>query len=379
MPVRWNIDDLKGELTSMATLLERRGKTTQMSMALAKQFCSKLEAAASELCAAALLSLSDHLAETNLPEDCVDQITQTLDNVCVMDGSGQSALKLTTKAQTCDHLENFLTGKDWTALETEGLWPGVHVLVKRLRLIGITSLKECVKKISLGILVLMELQRSGGRMPKYIEIYNLGTHFSQAFNASSVVAPKGVRPLLNYPACPQMISQDFIDLAYSHDDPPVDKVLEDLNYLILNHIPVRSTSKLLKDEAETEQRAASGRHPVKSSKLKAPSVCSKEEQAAYHLHEAQKLMALNDVDEHPKSTDSDNFKVQRERAVLFRPPSFSKRLEQAALPVTAQLALPASAPVEFLAISLYVFLVEKESFKTNEFLTERFLSFTFMH
>ena len=350
MPARWSLQDLMGELTSMATLLERRGRTTQMAACLAKQFCNKLEAAAGDLGAAALLSLTDHLAEINLPEDCVDQITQTLDSVCMMDAGGQSALQLTTKAQTCDHMQNFLTSKDWKALETEGLWSGVHVLVKRMRLIGITSLKECVKKISLGILVLMELQRTEGRMPKYREIYKLGAHFSQAFNASTVVAPKGVRSLLNYPAYPHMISEEFIGLAYSHDDPPVDKTLDDLNYLVLNHIPVRSTSKLLKEEAEAELRAASGRSAAKVARLNVPTGCSsKEEKAAYHLDEAKKLMALKDVDEQSEDKACDNLHMNREKALQFRPPSFSRRM--------GQLALPAPTPQEFLAVPLYLCFV----------------------
>ena len=353
MPARWSLGDLMSELTSMAALLERRGRTTQMAASLAKQFCNKLEAAAGDLGAAALLSLSDHLAQANLPEDCVDKIAQTLDSVCMMDGGGQSALQLTTKAQACDHLQNFLTGKEWKALETEGLWPGVHVLVTRMRLIGITSLKECVKKISLGILVLMELQRTGGRMPKYREIYKLGAHFSQAFNASTVVTPKGVRPLLNYPAYPNMISDEFIGLAYSPDDPPVDKCLDDLNYLILNHIPVRSTSKLLKEEAETELRAASGRSAAKLTRMKIPTGCSsKEEKAAYHLNEAKKLMSLKDEDDQPENTeniDQDNFQVDRAKALQFRPPSLSRRIGQP--------ALPANNTPEFLAWPSYMFLL----------------------
>lgn len=192
-----------GELSSMAALLEKRGKTTEMTNSLAKGFCNKLEAAASDLGAAALLSLTDHLAEVNLPEACVDQISQTLDNVCMMDGSGQSALQLTTKAQACDHLYNYLTKQDWKVLENEGLWPGVHVLVKRMRLIGISSLKEGVKKVSLGILTLMELQRTGGRMPKYMEIYKLGGQLSQSFCSQQCGTTQRSQTFVELPCLPQ--------------------------------------------------------------------------------------------------------------------------------------------------------------------------------
>ena len=86
MPVRWSLQDLLGELSSMAALLEKRGKTTEMTNSLAKGFCNKLEAAASDLGAAALLSLTDHLAEVNLPEACVDQISHSNLGQCVHDG-----------------------------------------------------------------------------------------------------------------------------------------------------------------------------------------------------------------------------------------------------------------------------------------------------
>lgn len=343
MPVRWSLQDLMGELSSMAALLEKRGKTTEMTNSLAKGFCNKLEAAASDLGAAALLSLTDHLAEVNLPEACVDQISQTLDNVCMMDGSGQSALQLTTKAQACDHLYNYLTKQDWKVLENEGLWPGVHVLVKRMRLIGISSLKEGVKKVSLGILTLMELQRTGGRMPKYMEIYKLGGQLSQSFAASSVVPPKGVRPLLNYPAFPSMISEQFIALAYPADDPPVEKILEDLNYLILNHIPVRSTSKLLRDESEAE-RTSSAKQGAKL-KFKVNTAATARDKAAFHLAEANRLMALEDdgdCQDDTGTTATHNFQLDKVKAVQFRPPSFTRRMDQ--------LALPANTEAEFLAL-----------------------------
>ena len=332
-----------GELSSMAALLEKRGKTTEMTNSLAKGFCNKLEAAASDLGAAALLSLTDHLAEVNLPEACVDKISQTLDNVCMMDGSGQSALQLTTKAQACDHLYNYLTKQDWKVLENEGLWPGVHVLVKRMRLIGISSLKEGVKKVSLGILTLMELQRTGGRMPKYMEIYKLGGQLSQSFAASSVVPPEEVRPLLNYPAFPSMISEQFIAMAYPADDPPVEKILEDLNYLILNHIPVRSTSKLLRDESEAE-RTSSAKQGAKL-KFKVNTAATARDKAAFHLAEANRLMALEDdgdCQDDMGTTATHNFQLDKVKAVQFRPPSFTRRMDQ--------LALPANTEAEFLAL-----------------------------
>ncbi len=53
---------------------------------------------------------------------------------------------------------------------------------------------------------------------------------------------------------PSLVCPDFVSKAYGADDPPVSKDLPDLNYLVLNHIPVRSTSKLLLQEEATPAR-----------------------------------------------------------------------------------------------------------------------------
>ena len=86
-----------------------------------------------------------------------------------------------------------------------------------------------------------------------------------------------------------MISEQFIALAYPADDPPVEKILEDLNYLILNHIPVRSTSKLLRDESEAE-RTSSAKQGAKL-KFKVNTAATARDKAAFHLAEANRLMA----------------------------------------------------------------------------------------
>lgn len=243
------------ELSSIASLLQQRGKATNMAMAMTKQYCNKLEGAGPDMSATDILKLSDHVAASEMPEECKDQILGCLDTIALQDNSGQSATKLLLQPQACPHLNNYLTAAEWKSLQTQGLWAGVNVLVHRLRLLGIKSLKESLKKLAVGILVLMQVQGGKNPMPKYKIIYDLGLHFGQCFQASTVQPNAKVKSLLVYPERPALISSDFIALAYTVDEPPVDMHLPDLNYLVLNHIPVRSTSKLLKDEDSTQHRA----------------------------------------------------------------------------------------------------------------------------
>ena len=57
--------------------------------------------------------------------------------------------------------------------------------------------------------------------------------------------------------------------AYQANDPPVEKDLPDLAYLVLNHIPTRNTSKLLLDEAtkHVARPARSKRNPPGGSEV----------------------------------------------------------------------------------------------------------------
>ena len=177
------------------------------------------------------------------------------------------------------------------------------MLVKRLKHIGVKSVKEGLKKLCLGILVLMHLQQNSGMMSRYRQIYQLGQHFSQASVASSEAAKPGVPSLLNYPERPEMISPDFVSKAYNAGDPPVSKDLPDLNYLVLNHIPVRSTSKLLLQEEASPAKnlvfsKKDGRRGDENSQTMAAGVVSKVEQMLQNLSESvmfqpkQKALAL---------------------------------------------------------------------------------------
>ena len=247
MGSKWQVADLMQEVDAMVALLSKRGKgCSHMATSLTDQLQKKMDSAS--LSTNEVLQLSDHLVAAGLPEACKDELLASCDKLAMKESHPSSAVKLQLQQQNCQYLVNYLTAADWQSLQKEPLWPNVNVLVKRLKHIGVKSVKEGLKKLCLGILVLMHLQQNSGMMPKYRQIYQLGQHFSQAFVASSEAAKPGVPSLLNYPERPDMISPDFVSKAYNAGDPPVSKDLPDLNYLVLNHIPVRSTSKLLLQE-----------------------------------------------------------------------------------------------------------------------------------
>ena len=242
MAAKWHVSDLVQESTSMASLVSARNDCPRMAASLVKQWLLKLKGAT--LSATDLVTLTQHLEQLTLPEGSKQSMLEAVDELVISGGNLQSSMKLTQMPQKHDFIHNYLTQNDWNTLHTQGLWAGVKTLVARLRKIGVNSCKEGIKRQVLAILVMIECQQR--KMPPYEEIYELGDHFSQAFNASSYRCAQGVPSLAEYPENPEQVGPNFVSLAYPAGEPPVAKHLEDINYIAWNHIPLRDTSKLLK-------------------------------------------------------------------------------------------------------------------------------------
>ena len=246
MPTHWQLEDLKQEITAMVEMLGKRGEQcTSMATSLVKQLENKMKA--SKLSTSEILQLTQHLEGSGLPDGCKDNLLAQCDQLVLQD-SHQSAVALTMKAQTCDHLTNYLTAGDWASLKNDSFWKGANVLIHRLKKIGVKRLNECLKKRCIGVLVITEMEK-GKPFPRYRDIYDMAQKFAGAFSSSTYQAAPGVPSILNYPMQPAMVSDTFVATAYEENDPPVLKHLEDLNFLVLHHLPVRNTSKLLQEDS----------------------------------------------------------------------------------------------------------------------------------
>ena len=81
---------------------------------------------ASSLSTSEILQLSQHMEESGLPDEPKDDLLSQCDHLVLQD-SHQSAEQLTMKAQTCDHLTNYMTAGDWNALKNESFWKGEQI------------------------------------------------------------------------------------------------------------------------------------------------------------------------------------------------------------------------------------------------------------
>ena len=238
------MSDLIQEVNSMASLLgARRGNSTQLGQSLLRQIANKLNGC--NLNITDLLQFTEHVQASTLSQELKEALVEQCDKLAMLAGQQSGAMKLKLQPQACDSLENYLTASDWQTLDTQGLWAGVQTLVSRLKQIGIKSLRESLKRKCIGILILLESKKA--KMPSYDLIWQLGQHFGQAFAANKECSKPGVPSLLDYPHSPFHISDEFVGMAYASDDPPLKKDLPDLAYICTHHIPVRRTSKLLKE------------------------------------------------------------------------------------------------------------------------------------
>ena len=246
-----------------------------------------------------------------MPEDIKTKILEAVDGSVMSGNTLKTSMKLTQMPQTHDYIHNYLTQKDWEALENNGLWPGLRTLVARLKQIGVNSCKEGIKRQVLAILVLVECHQR--QMPRYEDIYDLGEHFCQKFKSSAVRCAPGVPSLAEYPEHPSDISSDFISLAYPADDPPVAKHLEDLNYIAWNHIPLRETSKLLK---KNQKKKSQGN----KRKGKAGSDSEEDwERAQAMLQRAKRLLQENESNDLTLDFKAEKFKPKKLQALSSKP------------------------------------------------------------
>eukprot|EP00435_Cladocopium_sp_Y103_P066826 s891_g29.t1 len=83
--------------------------------------------------------------DSKLPAQMKEAITNELDNLML--GHSNIANKITTTASA---LNKYLTKEDWCQLEASNAWQGCTVLAKRLRALGIKSLKESTKRAAVA-------------------------------------------------------------------------------------------------------------------------------------------------------------------------------------------------------------------------------------
>ena len=248
----WSTKDFLKEIDDVAQLYAL-SSCSSMATSMIASLGKKLSTAVS-LRAGDYVSLMQHVDGSKLPEEQKLELQKTLGQVASSNGQQSVANKLVKEPQSMPNVPAYLTQADWDVLLQGDLDKAPHVLVARLRLCGITSLKEDSKKVCIALLV-QSLLWHGHKMPDPETIYKMGQQFTFLFNASSLTSQ--VAPVKKYPSLPTEMGEQWVAEAYGPSEKPVLKDLPQLAEL-MSYVPVRSTSKLLGANSQAQSRHGNG-------------------------------------------------------------------------------------------------------------------------
>ena len=212
----WSTKDFLKEIDDLAQLYALSScstKATSMVASLGKKLSTAVSLRAGDY-----VSLMQHVDGSKLPEEQKLELQKTLGQVASSNGQLSMANKLVKEPQSMPDVPAYLTQADWDVLLHGDLDKAPHVLVTRLRLCGMTSLKEDSKKVCIALLV-QSLLWHGHKMPDPETIYKMGHQFTFLFNASSLRSQ--VAPVKKYPNLPTEMGEQWVAEAYGCNEKPV--------------------------------------------------------------------------------------------------------------------------------------------------------------
>ena len=148
-----------------------------------------------------------------------------------------------SKPQTLLKPENFLTVTEWSVLQKGPAPARLEALLRRYLLLGITNLSEQTVKRGMAFLLALAAPDLS-QMPTYEDMYEEVQVFKRSWESLKQDAGPSQVGLLAYPDDPSSLPKALFDRAYRTADPPMGKDVR--AGIWLAHIPMRSTSKLLK-------------------------------------------------------------------------------------------------------------------------------------
>ncbi|CAK9021283.1 unnamed protein product [Durusdinium trenchii] len=259
----WTPADVKLELQAMSKLLHSRPGVHELEEKLCKSIKTKIEQM-TFLSNADLVLCYDSLKEATLPEKMNGEILACLDSLAVSRVDKMGTAKLASAGQECKAFEKYLTQSDLDQLATCSMWEGCQVIARRLRLLGITGMKESLKKTCLGVLVWHEQKRTK-KLPCPDSVYALGHHLVQVLHTIAVEVPVKALSLAKYPDDPVHLDAAHLSASSYPEGGPANKDFPQLALIIQKHIK-ESVSKQA-PAAQSEQPSAGSNSLVDKSLL----------------------------------------------------------------------------------------------------------------
>ena len=239
----WSVADIKNELASVGKLLRARPGVFQLESKLCHALQSKLGLLS--MGPSDLVVCYEAIKESDLPETMQNELTLVLDGLAI-EASSAKAVVTGGMAQECTSFHNFLTEKDLECLKQSSMWQGADIMARRMKMIGISNMKEGVKKTACAVLVWLENQRTGN-MPNGDTVYSLSHHLTNTLKDLPMEVPEGACKLSEYPDHPSQLDTDHGRASYP-EGLPSKMDFPGLAIVRKKSTPIRNTSALVTND-----------------------------------------------------------------------------------------------------------------------------------
>ena len=242
-------DDIKRELRDLQDMVQSRADDLNYSSSLDVCLIQGLVSKVSQLATLLTTDATDLfklVKALGMPDTVKSQLKEAIE--IKLAGTSQSIVT-SAKPQYLEDINNYFTEAEWGLLEnsTCSYQSKVQIVVDRLVSLQLVSLHEQTVKFAVALLLAVHF---GQNWPSYQSVYTMVGDFKKCFGAS---VKNGFCKLVRYPVQPSMLARDMYDKAYPNpDQPPVCKDIERLKMIATLHIPLRSTSALLRTSSSSQ-------------------------------------------------------------------------------------------------------------------------------
>ena len=165
----------------------------------------------------AMVQMMERLQTSSLTEDAKNKLA---DSLAKANQSINHHLKMVCLGQAVHNMSQYLTMTDWKILK-DPISPMVDVmatLAKRLKHMGVTSMKEVTKKTCVAM-VLWANHLNGKPFLSGPAIYQMSQDMTSTFQATAPVVD-GAEGVANYPTDPKELGDNWLEKAYQGQEQP---------------------------------------------------------------------------------------------------------------------------------------------------------------
>ena len=172
-------------------------------------------------------------------------------------GNNNDADNVALKPQMLTAIEKYMTQSEWQISQNPSstYMEKMNTVVRRLKLLGVRSLHEQTAKFGVALLL-----TTLTTLPEYKLIHQMLCEFKPVFHRD--LTKVQVPFVRTHPSNPAELPKTILEVAYTDGNPPCPMEIDTIAMIANNHVPVRSTSKLLTggtNKAKTKEEKNPGR------------------------------------------------------------------------------------------------------------------------